>query len=1317
MSGRTLTGEGVFVCVTGFCTWFDVALQDEDARVYDAQELGVRIIQSVYGVKDAKTITSNREEYPKSVPMARKRFYGWRGNPADGGKTTRLFATWRMFFWTLWNRQRGKKKFEEQNEHYILCGEDQKPVTQFMIKVNCRPFEWLSVPVKHLTRRYHTWSDDIEVQCDVRDVKPLPDCNDVAPLRLLSWDIETYSHLRNFPQPEVPENCIMNIGASRQNLGSDEVQDYMFCMGSLPGDNRVPGAKETFVFQQEPSMLLRWQQWVMQDEGADVMISYNGRSFDMKYKVGRAKLHGMFEQFRSWSKLRKDSCEWEADQSGGSKQQGARTYSRWKRTFGVFDLDVYLFFLNSEKLESYKLDVVAELFLGDRKIDLSPEQMWNNFYTPEGRLQTSIYCVKDCRLPLRLTEKKQVLVQMIEMAKVTFTFLEDLQSRGQQLKIKNMLAFYCDRDGFIMNKPPEREPRSIPGATVIEPKKGYYLIPISTLDFTSLYPSIIQAHNLCWSSFLDKVSQLNWPNADYGKHEMVGTDRENVFVRHVPGVAPTVLTELLQARRDVKKMMNAEKDPFKKNVLNGRQLALKIVANSVYGFTSTPTNIYKCEEIGETTTQNGRNMIFQTKQLVEQRYTAEVLYEDEPDGVPAELKGRRAEVIYGDSVTGDTALIVRDKSTGIRTLRIDELIQQCHGSGGGCSSWEKYGNVKEACATAGLEVWQDGGFTAVARVIRHKCQKPIYRVLTGHGTVDCTSDHSLLLADGQKVSPKHVKLGTPLLHADDNELIAALNVMAQKGSQEVSQEDAFSMGVYVANGSLESRGFVLHDDMDPKLLLCSMNRLKYAEDMQIFLTELKARMVHLDDCHLVTRKETYRKMFFNAHGEKRIPSVILQASLEVLFLFYVGIVEGRRTCGPDDEAVDLFEETDAHKEFCTGIWIMARRLGWQPKYGKGSKNPACFDMWSEGSADQNSRMRRNKILSVELLDDGSAGSSKYVYDLETDSHHFHVGPGNLVVHNTDSVMIKLPVTADRAGLELSLRKGPSIAAYVTATFRRPINLEFEKTFMPFYLIKKKRYTGKKFEHSADQYVIDNKGSQVVRRDTFPFTKNLLKIIIERIIEHGDPEGCKKAVAEQLAMYVRGEVPFDQFILSKSLKTMEDYSNPERMAHVNVVRKMAQRNPGSEPQPGSRVPYVILYTNDRNAKTCVKAEDPKYAQEHKLQLDLTYYMEHCIRNPLESYYQIFDPEISVTLDSMKIRLENQMCGQLRFQNAGQGAPPPRKKTKTQDDKKGVRTFAAIISCDTPGSTRTQAPVSTTAIPTTKVSKPRRKADTSGQKRFC
>merc|ERR1719414_2780776 len=103
------------------------------------------------------------------------------------------------------------------------------------------------------------------------------------------------------------------------------------------------------------------------------------------------------------------------------------------------------------------------------------------------------------------------------------------------------------------------------------------------------------------------------------------------------GLLPMILEELLAARKRAKKAMAEAQDPLTKSVLNGRQLALKISANSVYGFTGATVGMLPCLEISSSVTACGRTMIDHTKNLVEAAYTVE--------------KGQEhnAQVIYGDT--------------------------------------------------------------------------------------------------------------------------------------------------------------------------------------------------------------------------------------------------------------------------------------------------------------------------------------------------------------------------------------------------------------------------------------------------------------------------------------------------------------------------------------------------------------------------------------------------------------------------------------------------------------------------------------------
>jgi DNA polymerase delta subunit 1 len=89
------------------------------------------------------------------------------------------------------------------------------------------------------------------------------------------------------------------------------------------------------------------------------------------------------------------------------------------------------------------------------------------------------------------------------------------------------------------------------------------------------------------------------------------------------GLLPQILEELLGARKKAKREMNSAKDPFMKAVLNGRQLALKVSANSVYGFTGATVGVMPCLEISSSVTAFGRTMIEHTKNMVEKEYTIE----------------------------------------------------------------------------------------------------------------------------------------------------------------------------------------------------------------------------------------------------------------------------------------------------------------------------------------------------------------------------------------------------------------------------------------------------------------------------------------------------------------------------------------------------------------------------------------------------------------------------------------------------------------------------------------------------------------------
>ena len=102
-------------------------------------------------------------------------------------------------------------------------------------------------------------------------------------------------------------------------------------------------------------------------------------------------------------------------------------------------------------------------------------------------------------------DKLMCFINYTEMARVTGVPFNYLLARGQSIKVLSQLFRKANDEGYVIPAlRGEGTDEQYEGATVIEPKKGYYDVPIATLDFSSLYPSIMMAHNLCYTTLLNR---------------------------------------------------------------------------------------------------------------------------------------------------------------------------------------------------------------------------------------------------------------------------------------------------------------------------------------------------------------------------------------------------------------------------------------------------------------------------------------------------------------------------------------------------------------------------------------------------------------------------------------------------------------------------------------------------------------------------------------------------------------------------------------------------------------------------------------------
>ena len=142
--------------------------------------------------------------------------------------------------------------------------------------------------------------------------------------------------------------------------------------------------------------------------------------------------------------------------------------------------------------------------------------------------------------------------------------------------------------------------------------------------------------------------------------------------------------------------------------------------------------------------------------------------------------------------------------------------------------------------------------------------------------------------------------------------------------------------------------------------------------------------------------------------------------------------------------------------------------------------------------------------------------------------------------------------------------------------------------------------------------IDVKGLQLVRRDNTPHVREVCKELLDVVLESNDTAAPKALARKRAVELLEGEVAHEKLVLSQRLGDTYKSSN---LAHVKVRDKMRERQPGSEPQSGDRVPYLLLDTGDHRAKAFEKSEDPGYTRDQGLKVDYVYYFKNKFLNPV------------------------------------------------------------------------------------------------------
>jgi len=495
------------------------------------------------------------------VTVKRKNMWGF-----DNGKLRTMVQ---FVFKTTEKMRRAKYQLKRS---YQLYESSVDPLVRIFHIQKLDPSGWMKVANAHVVRERISRSD-IEVETTFRNLSP-HETNDVPPLIIASWDIETYSKERRFPLAKNPTDYVTQIATSFQRYG--EPEPYKVSVVCLRDTAPVDGVEITSCLN-EQDVINAWMN-IMQKEKTDVLIGYNTFQYDWAYIKGRSQV--LVDDMSGEDTVALENLGRLLDGGGHVIERDLSSNAFGQNSFflldvpGVMQIDLLQWFRKNRSLESYSLNNVSKEYLGDQKNDLPAMQIFERFEGgADDRAVIASYAAKDTLLPLQLLKKLAIFEDLTEMSNAVKVPVDYINFRGQQIRCFSCLFGKSREMNYaIPDDKAWAAEGKYEGATVLEPKKGAYFEPIAALDFSSLYPSIIRAHNMSPETLVMDTSYDNIPGVEYYEIETgLGTFRyaQRKEDGDCQGVVPALLDDLAKFRKHSKKLMAEAKktgDEFKEKL-------------------------------------------------------------------------------------------------------------------------------------------------------------------------------------------------------------------------------------------------------------------------------------------------------------------------------------------------------------------------------------------------------------------------------------------------------------------------------------------------------------------------------------------------------------------------------------------------------------------------------------------------------------------------------------------------------------------------------------------------------------------------------
>ncbi|KAI4127173.1 MAG: hypothetical protein LQ338_003350 [Usnochroma carphineum] len=523
--------------------------------------------------------------------------------------------------------------------------------------------------------------------------------HEIQSMSIMSLEIHVNTRANLVPNPEQDEIacvfwCIQSDDRSLELSGVNKGVVALSGDGGLA--HKIAQHSNAEVEEEDNELdLINRMVGIVREHDPDILTGYEVHGGSWGYMIERARrqydynLCDEFSRMKSQSHGRfgKENDRWGFNQTSTIRVTGRHMINIWRAMRGELNLLQYtlenvVFHLLHRRVPHYPYRDLTEMYSSGKPKDLA---------------RVVDYHVSRVQLDLEILEQNELIPRTSEQARLLGVDFFSVFSRGSQFKVESLMFRIAKPENFLLPSPSRKQVgqqnalECLP--LVMEPQSAFYNSPLLVLDFQSLYPSVMIAYNYCYSTFLGRV--VSWR----GKDKMGFTDYQRsprlleLFKDHI-NIAPNgmiyvkpdvrksllakMLGEILETRVMVKSGMKVDRDDkMLQRLLNNRQLALKLIANVTYGYTSASfSGRMPCSEIADSIVQTGRETLEKAIALIHsvEKWGAEVVYGD-TDSLFVYLKGRTKDEAF--DIGAEIAKTVTDMNPRPVKLKFEKVYLPC----------------------------------------------------------------------------------------------------------------------------------------------------------------------------------------------------------------------------------------------------------------------------------------------------------------------------------------------------------------------------------------------------------------------------------------------------------------------------------------------------------------------------------------------------------------------------------------------------------------------------------------------------------------